>query len=363
VATKAGRIREALRAAIETGTLKPGDRLPSMRALAAEHEVTVVTAGKAVAELEQLALVQRQQGRGTFVTELEPAETSLVAALMPTCGHAFDRLFSALVTAFANRHLDLLPTHTSWGPEVEETADSAIRRALHRELRAVLVDGAADFPFPLLNTPVGAPVTFVHRYETSLPFHRANRVLTNYRLAGAMAAAHLLDSGAQRLLLLTISEHYATRPMPYGGVSIAADFEAGIGDTLDRHGIAPAGLHRLWGRGADLDAQLVAALAAGVDGVICFGDHRAIKVYDAAAAASRVIGDDLLVIGCYDTPWCGALSPALSSINIQEARIAGRVAQAVAEGWEAETCLVPPRLALRPSAPPLAAALTPGRSA
>jgi len=62
------RIQQALRKRIETGELQPGDAVPSERELARSHEVSLMTARHALAELEHEGLVDRRRGAGTFVS-------------------------------------------------------------------------------------------------------------------------------------------------------------------------------------------------------------------------------------------------------------------------------------------------------
>ena len=52
---------------IDSGELKPGDRLPSEREMAEDLKVSRITARQALDALEQLGLVYREQGHGTFV--------------------------------------------------------------------------------------------------------------------------------------------------------------------------------------------------------------------------------------------------------------------------------------------------------
>jgi len=59
--------------AIAAGRLKPGDRLPSHRELAARLVIAPLTVKKAYDELEQEGLIDTQRGRGTFVSERPPA--------------------------------------------------------------------------------------------------------------------------------------------------------------------------------------------------------------------------------------------------------------------------------------------------
>jgi GntR family transcriptional regulator len=57
-----------IRAALSEGALGPGDRLPSVRALAEAAGVNVNTARSVYARLESEGIVRSEQGRGTFVS-------------------------------------------------------------------------------------------------------------------------------------------------------------------------------------------------------------------------------------------------------------------------------------------------------
>jgi GntR family transcriptional regulator len=60
-------LEAALRNAIESGQLAPGEQLPSLRQVAAEAGVNVNTVRAAYARLEAAGAVSTEQGRGTFV--------------------------------------------------------------------------------------------------------------------------------------------------------------------------------------------------------------------------------------------------------------------------------------------------------
>jgi DNA-binding transcriptional regulator YhcF (GntR family) len=62
-----------LRRRIAAGELRPGDRLPSTRALAAQCGVALATAGRAVAELRRAGVVRTQDRAGTIVAPRGPA--------------------------------------------------------------------------------------------------------------------------------------------------------------------------------------------------------------------------------------------------------------------------------------------------
>lgn len=60
-------IVEQVRAAVLSGELAAGEPLPSIRALARELRISVITTKRAYDELEQEGLIQTMAGKGSFV--------------------------------------------------------------------------------------------------------------------------------------------------------------------------------------------------------------------------------------------------------------------------------------------------------
>lgn len=59
---------------VSGGTLKPGDQLPTVRALAAELRVNFNTVARAYRLLDDAGVISTQQGRGTYIMEKPPPE-------------------------------------------------------------------------------------------------------------------------------------------------------------------------------------------------------------------------------------------------------------------------------------------------
>ena len=62
-------ITSQVKAQILSGTLAAGAKLPSIRALASDLGVSVITTKRAYADLEQLGFICTVQGKGCFVAE------------------------------------------------------------------------------------------------------------------------------------------------------------------------------------------------------------------------------------------------------------------------------------------------------
>ena len=61
---------------LANGVLKPGDQLPTVRALAQELRVNFNTVARAYRILDEEHIISTQQGRGTYITEKPPPEVS-----------------------------------------------------------------------------------------------------------------------------------------------------------------------------------------------------------------------------------------------------------------------------------------------
>jgi GntR family transcriptional regulator len=61
---------------LANGMLKPGDQLPTVRALAQELRVNFNTVARAYRILDEARIISTQQGRGTYITEIPPPEVS-----------------------------------------------------------------------------------------------------------------------------------------------------------------------------------------------------------------------------------------------------------------------------------------------
>lgn len=91
-------IYRQIKSKIVSGSLPPGEALPSIRSLARELRVSVITTNRAYEELERDGLICTVAGKGSFVAEkntailreehLRQIEEHLreIAQLMPSCG-------------------------------------------------------------------------------------------------------------------------------------------------------------------------------------------------------------------------------------------------------------------------------------
>jgi GntR family transcriptional regulator len=65
-----------VQAQVAGGILKPGDQLPTVRALAEELRVNFNTIARAYRILDGARIISTQQGRGTYITEIPPPKVT-----------------------------------------------------------------------------------------------------------------------------------------------------------------------------------------------------------------------------------------------------------------------------------------------
>jgi DNA-binding transcriptional regulator YhcF (GntR family) len=74
-------IRSQVAAHVETGALQPGDRLPTVRRLAADLGVATNTVARAYRELEQSGVIETRGRGGSFVTGDQVTRRAKAAAV------------------------------------------------------------------------------------------------------------------------------------------------------------------------------------------------------------------------------------------------------------------------------------------
>lgn len=93
-------IASQIKDAVLAGELAAGDALPSIRALANDLHVSVITTKRAYSDLESLGFIETVQGKGSFVAggNLELLREERLRHIEDLLGRALDAARSANVT-------------------------------------------------------------------------------------------------------------------------------------------------------------------------------------------------------------------------------------------------------------------------
>ena len=86
-------IVEQVRLQAVSGGIKPGEQLPTVRALAADLRINFNTVSRSYRLLDEAGIISTQQGRGTYILEMPPPEIA-------------ERLRQESLDNLASRYLD-----------------------------------------------------------------------------------------------------------------------------------------------------------------------------------------------------------------------------------------------------------------
>ena len=91
---------------VATGQLKPGDQLPTVRALASQLQIHVNTVVRAYDQLDQDGVISTQQGRGTFIAH-RPDKAQLHRHRRDTLQTMIDRVVvEALSLGYSHQEIE-----------------------------------------------------------------------------------------------------------------------------------------------------------------------------------------------------------------------------------------------------------------
>jgi GntR family transcriptional regulator len=125
-------LMEQVKHAIETGALRPGEQLPSIRPLAEELVVNPNTIAKAYRELEHEGVIELRQGAGAFVSDKAPTkkDADKLRAAQATVAGAIEKLRERGVTDEEIRRLveaELSGVYKSGGPSSAKASEGKSR--------------------------------------------------------------------------------------------------------------------------------------------------------------------------------------------------------------------------------------------
>jgi GntR family transcriptional regulator, arabinose operon transcriptional repressor len=327
--SKHRRVFEHLLASIESGALKAGDRLPSEAELGKMFEASRITVAKAVHDLQRQGLVTRRPGAGTHVLGEQKQAGRTFGLLIPELGltEIFEPICNGMMRAqFAK------PDALLWGNSSASVEDSA--RAAEQMVQSFIekkVAGVFFAPLELANEKDAANRRIARMLDRAeIPFVLLDRCYMPYpersahdlvgvdnRRAGYIAAAHLLEHGARRLVF--VGEEPAANTVD---ARITGFYEA-----LRVQGVRPE-WEPVW-RGSADDGVFVRRLmdAARPDAIVCANDLTAARLMQALIGMGVQIPHEVRIVGMDDVRYASLLPVPLTTVH-QDCAGIGAVAMA-----------------------------------
>src|ERR1700722_4129544 len=323
------RVFESLHANIQSGALKPGDRLPSEAELGKLFAASRITVAKAVLDLQRMGLVTRRPGAGTHVLAPHHTMGRTFGLLIPELGltEIFEPICHGMMRSPFGSPDALLWGNTS--ANVGETVKES--EQMVQSFIAQKVDGIFFAPLELTGDKDAAnrriardleraqiPVVLLDRCYMPYPERSAHDLVgVDNRRAGYMAAAHLLRLGIRRLAFL-------------GEADAAYTVDAritGFHEALRKFGVSPE-QDPVW-RGSPLDEHVVRRLldALRPEAIVCANDLTAARLMQTLIGIGVRIPEEVRIVGMDDVKYASLLPVPLTTIH-QDCAGIGMVAMA-----------------------------------
>jgi DNA-binding LacI/PurR family transcriptional regulator len=298
-------VRDTLRQAIESGVFKPGQRMPSTKQLSQYMEVSLVTAHRALQELVGSGVLQRSQGRGTFVHEhfrdrlrttgVERVGVILHSGVSITDFH-YAQVMEGVRAAAAGLSLDLVLLRL--GEDVR------------KECGGYLMVGATSEQFRSIAASGRRPIVAI---DSDVPASdRIGSVQMDHAAMVGLAVDHLAELGHTSIGYVGPDREHVP-----GGRALWEGFVAACGT----HGIELRAEHLLLAPSWQLDERELMALIQMLgnpdrpSAVFAAGYGFVMDVYQAAAAAGVGIPSQISLVGADDPPSAPYLSPPLTTLR------------------------------------------------
>jgi GntR family transcriptional regulator of arabinose operon len=316
--TKHRQIFEHVLADIESGKLKEGERLPSEIELVKEFATSRPTVARALRDLQNLGLVERKVGSGTYVRRnRKPVDSWRFGLLIPGLGSTeiFEPICGQLARLAQKHHHTLL--WGDFGDKRGETDPELIEQVCNSYVRQT-VAGVFFAPLELtedkdrINQSVitaleaaGIPIVLLDRDVVAFPQRsRFDLVGIDNRRAGFLIADHLIRLGCRRI-------DFLARPGSAPTVMLRI---AGYREALLSNGITPdpGWVHS----GEPTDEKLVQRIVAnGATAIICANDLTAANLMRTLDTLGCPVPQKTRVVGFDDVRYAELLRPSLTTIH------------------------------------------------
>jgi DNA-binding LacI/PurR family transcriptional regulator len=301
---------------IREGKLKPGQRLPSMDALAEFCGVTKITVRRALLELRSEGLVDVKPAQGTYVVETLPAlkdrtrnkmlTVGLISRVLTTVpGPYHAEILASLRNEISNQkgNLVVLPVPDADGPDISE-------QIRHANLDALIFLGPFDSESLCRVVRNGPPSVLV---DFQLRRLRVDTITVDNGGGAETAIQHLVSLGHRDIaIILGPDDATATR-----------ERLAGVHQAMERAGILPSSLRILPGNfllesGYEAIASLLKTNPLPT-AVFCMNDEMAVGAIQAIHRLSSLeVPRDISIVGFDDIIWGTATHPRLTTVRVDK---------------------------------------------
>ena len=307
--------RDTVREAIDAGLFAPGEQMPSTKELSEKLEVSLVTAHRALQELVNAGVLQRSQGKGTFVHEqyLDRKDT-LAGTRVGLFLHAdaslsdyyHSQVLEGVRQAAQRAGADLILLR--FGEDMRNECSGYLYFNPMPEELDVLAGSGGSARRKQPTIAVGAKAR-----SAGAGIRRLNSIDIDDIDLARQAVEHLADQGHTAIGYVGPDDQLTSSIDRWEGFAHTCERRAGSGKPRAQHVIKTSG----W-RMSSADRAALTRMLSTADrptSIFAGGFFFALDVYAAAAAARLRIPDELSVIAVDDPPSAEFLAPPLTTFR------------------------------------------------
>jgi GntR family transcriptional regulator of arabinose operon len=311
---------ESLKADIVSGRFQPGQKLPSEAAIVKKSGASRITVVRALRELQNIGLVDRVAGSGTYVRRLgrDDHRPLLFGLLIPDLGETdiFEPICQGIANAPEAGEHALLWGHSSARTGKADQAWQLCQQYISRKVSGVFF-AALEFETEAekMNRRIlsalreaHVPVVLLDRRTSKTPeSYRPDLVGINNRQAGFVATEHLAKHGCKRIGFLGY----------HGSASTIAERMAGYNEALSVYGLRPpedSSVHFSSGKEQSLSWSAAGEIQP-LDGFVCVNDRMAGELMHTFLARNIRIPEDVRLVGIDDVSYASLLPVPLTTVR------------------------------------------------
>jgi DNA-binding LacI/PurR family transcriptional regulator len=309
-------VEDALQREIQSGRLRPGDRLPSEADLERKFGASRITVGRAVRDLQLAGLVERRAGSGSYVKARSLADALSFGLLIPDLGETeiFEPICQGMMASpLARRHVLLWGSLPSAAASKEERAWQLCRQYIDRR-----VSGVFFAPLELtagkdaINRTIaqaldaeGIPLVLLDRTVVPYPERGVHDLVgIDNRRAGYRITEHLLRLGACRIAFVAVENAAATVEAREAGYREALYiWDAPISRDFV-HRLDPTDLERVR-----------TLMASEPDAIVCANDWTAARLMHSILELGYSVPENVRLVGIDDLDYASLLPVPLTTLR------------------------------------------------
>lgn len=307
-----------LKAKMESGELKIGDKLPTEAEISKEYSVSRITSKRALTELENENLIYRVQGKGSFVHSTpktnRPSDKSLHEILLILPFHQNSGLedFEKGINEFL--------TGTDYTLNIQSNTTVGQRKLLQTALQSsnsgvifYPVTSISDLDVLYQYHLSRFPVVTMDKHIEGIPFPS---VVSDNFDGAYQATKHLIENNHKRIAFLSslnVEFSSSIRERYFGYLKALFDhnlIDTSVNDLTERY------LTHAEDNGREFYIHFIESVQEqGITGIIAENDLIAVEIIQIAKELGLSIPDDFSIVGFDNIQLAGFVEPKLTTIS------------------------------------------------